>query len=63
MNMFSIWPQFGYQENPYSNQTLPSSDAGDQLLVGRDREVADLQRKIGSGGTHPSVEGPTGVGK
>ncbi|MDP9401989.1 MAG: ATP-binding protein [Actinomycetota bacterium] len=63
MSLFSIWPRLGFRENPYSNQTLPPDEAGDRLLVGRDREVAELQRKIGSDGTHPSVEGPAGVGK
>jgi len=62
-NPFSIWPQFGFRENPYSNLNLPGDEVGDRLLVGRDREVAQLQRKIGSMGTHPTVEGQAGVGK
>lgn len=63
MSLFSIWPQFGFRENPYSHETLPANEEGDYLLVGRDREVQELQRKIGSGGTHASLEGPIGVGK
>ncbi|SFP61432.1 hypothetical protein SAMN05660464_3692 [Geodermatophilus dictyosporus] len=62
-NPFSIWPQFGFAENPYSNLNLPGDTVGDRLLVGRDQEVGQLQRRIGSMGTHPTVEGPAGVGK
>src|SRR5215217_7770311 len=61
--MFSIWPQFGFRENPYDNQGLPGDETGDHLLVGRETEVAEVQRKIASAGTHPSVEGLAGVGK
>lgn len=63
MNLFSIWPEFGFRENPYSNAGLPGDETGDFLLTGRDREVAELQRKIGSTGTQPAVEGLAGVGK
>lgn len=63
MSLFSIWPNFGFAENPYSNNTLPADEVGDHLLVGRDREVDELMRRIGSDGIHPSIEGPTGVGK
>lgn len=62
-NPFSIWPQFGFTENPYSNLNLPGDEVGDRLLVGRDAEMGQLQRRIGSMGTHPTVEGPAGVGK
>ena len=62
-NPYSIWPQFGFRENPYSNLNLPGDEVGDRLLVGRDRDVEQLQRRIGSMGTHPTVEGPAGVGK
>jgi hypothetical protein len=63
MSLFSIWPQFGFRENPYDNERLPGDDVGDHLLVGRDREVAAIQRGIASDGTHPCVEGPAGIGK
>ncbi len=63
MSLFSIWPEFGFRENPYSNAGLPGDETGDFLLTGRDREVAELQRKIGSTGTQPTVEGLAGVGK
>lgn len=63
MTLFSIWPSFGFSENPYSNTTLAGDEVGDALLVGRDAEVHALHAAIGSGGLHPSVEGMTGVGK
>lgn len=61
--MFSIWPQFGFRENPYNNRNLPADETGHALLVGRDEEIATVQRKIAGAGTHPSVEGTSGVGK
>jgi hypothetical protein len=54
---------FGFEENPYDNQGLPGDETGDHLLVGREAEIAEVQRKIASAGTHPSVEGLAGVGK
>jgi hypothetical protein len=63
VSAFSIWPQLGFRENPYSNQNLPADESGDALLVGREAEVGEVQRKIASSGTHPSVEGLAGVGK
>ena len=63
VNPFSIWPQFGFRENPYNNLNLPGDVVGNALLVGRDNEVGQIQRRIGSMGTHPTIEGPAGVGK
>jgi hypothetical protein len=63
VSLFSIWPQFGFRENPYDNDRLPGNEVGDRLLVGRDAEVAAVQRAIASAGTHPGVEGPAGIGK
>lgn len=63
MSLFGIWERFGLQENPYSQATLEADEVGNRLLVGRDREVGVLQSAIGSGGSHPTVEGPIGAGK
>jgi hypothetical protein len=63
MASFSIWPAFGFRENPYDNAGLPGNEQGDYLLVGRDAEVARVQRELASGGVYPSVEGPAGTGK
>lgn len=60
---FNIWPKFGFDRNPYGNEPLPATEEGSKLLVGRDHLVSEIQASIASGGTHPSVEGPVGVGK
>lgn len=63
MSLFSIWPSFGFEANPYSQDTLSADKTGDQLLVGRDAESDDLARLIGTEGSFPTLEGPIGVGK
>lgn len=63
MSRFGVWGRFGFRENPYSEATLPADEVGDRLLAGRDREIAQLQMRIGSSGTFPAVEGPIGAGK
>lgn len=63
MAIFGVWSRFGFRENPYSEATLPADESGHRLLVGRDAEILDIQTRIGSGGTHPSIEGPIGAGK
>lgn len=63
MAIFGVWSRFGFRENPYSEATLPPEESGHRLLVGRDTEILDIQTRIGSAGTHPSVEGPVGAGK
>jgi hypothetical protein len=63
MAIFGVWSRFGFRENPYSEATLPADENGHRLLVGRDAEIMDIQSRIGSGGTHPAVEGPIGAGK
>lgn len=61
--IFGVWSRFGFRANPYSEATLPADESGHRLLAGRDREIENIQLRIGSGGTHPSVEGPIGAGK
>lgn len=63
MSLFSIWPSFGFESNPYSQETLSSDKTGDQLLVGRDDESIQLAQLIGTDGSFPTLEGPIGVGK
>lgn len=59
----SIWTDFGFRENPYSTSQLPASEEGEQLLVGRDDELARLKRVLTATESHPTVEGDNGVGK
>lgn len=63
MGSFDIWKDFGFIENPYSQSTLKADDVGNKLLAGRDTEIRSLQKRIGTTGAHPSVEGPIGAGK
>ncbi len=62
-SLFNIWPDFGFESNPYSQETLTADSIGDDLLVGRDSESSRIQRLIGTDGSFPTVEGPIGVGK
>lgn len=62
-SLFNIWPDFGFESNPYSQETLTADSVGDELLVGRDSESSRIQRLIGTDGSFPTVEGPIGVGK
>ena len=63
MALFSIWQDFGFSANPYSQETLTPDPKGDALLVGRDKESGRIQRLIGTDGPFPTIEGPIGVGK
>lgn len=58
-----MWNEFGFSQNPYSHQPVSSDEVGLRLLVGRDRELTTLTRRIQAGGGIPTLEGPNGVGK
>jgi hypothetical protein len=59
----TIWTDLGFRDNPYASQPLPATEAGDALLVGRERESRTLAVKLGSESLHPTLEGANGVGK
>lgn len=59
----SVWERLGFSDNLYATPPLPGTAEGSRLLVGRDREVEDLQDHWASYDTHASVEGANGVGK
>lgn len=63
MPSFDIWSNFGFSNNPYSQETLPATDVGDRLLAGRSALIDEAQRLIGTRGTTPTFEGPIGAGK
>jgi hypothetical protein len=58
-----VWEKFGFDQSPYTTEPVPATEEGDQLLVGREAEIAKLESRIISGGTHPTLEGDNGVGK
>ena len=59
----SLWVELGFRENPYETSPIPPTEEGNELLVGRDRELQRLLREIRSTDTHPTLEGDNGVGK
>lgn len=63
MPAFDLWTNFGFERNPYSQDTLSASAEGSSLLAGRVDAVQVVQRRIGSEGAYLSVEGPIGAGK
>lgn len=58
-----IYQKWGFSSSPFQTTSLPPSELGDRLLVGRENEVASLIRKIASGPKLATLEGLNGVGK
>src|SRR5262245_26156871 len=58
-----VWGAFGFRERPYRTKHAPATEEGDQLVVGREIELARLENRIVASGTHPTLEGDNGVGK
>jgi hypothetical protein len=58
-----LYESWGLTRSPFETASLPSSELGDRLLVGRDSEVNSLTRKITSGTKMATLEGLNGVGK
>jgi hypothetical protein len=58
-----VWHHFGFRHSPYTTEPMPLTEEGDQLLVGREAEIARLESRILSGGNHPTLEGDNGVGR
>lgn len=54
--------EFGFVKNPYDTMAL-SSEEGDKLLVGREREVDFLTQQLTSSSMIPLLYGENGVGK
>lgn len=61
--MSSIWPEFGFRESLYASTPIPPSAEGENLLVGRERELKQLRVRLASSTLHPTIEGENGVGK
>ncbi len=58
-----IYESWGFKANPFSPTSLPASELGQRLLVGRAKELKSLNVKIQSGPKLATVEGLNGVGK
>lgn len=57
----SLWNDLGFTDNPYSPKPIAPDETG--ARVGRDVEVGRLVEYLRSAHTHPTIEGPNGVGK
>jgi hypothetical protein len=57
------YTRWGFRSAPFEQRSLPPSQLGAQLLVGRDRELHQLEDRLR--GTHKAavVEGLNGIGK
>jgi hypothetical protein len=58
-----FWLQLGFRQSPYATDPLPGDEEGENLLVGRESELAALMHAIVFGTGHASIDGPNGVGK
>ncbi|WKN20383.1 hypothetical protein [Azotobacter vinelandii] len=59
----SLWNDLGFSDNPYSPRPIQGDEQGVRLLIGREKELKRLTTYLKSSDTHPTVEGPNGVGK
>lgn len=59
----TIWNDLGFRQSLYAVDPVPATEEGEELLVGRDAELEQLRMYLGSSNTHPTIEGPNGVGK
>lgn len=60
MNIYQEW---GFVDSPFQVTPLPPSELGENLLVGREKELESLSRKLFNPPKIATVEGLNGVGK
>ena len=58
-----IYESWGFKGSPFQTTSLPASELGEKLLVGRDNELNTLMRRIASPPKLATLEGLNGVGK
>jgi len=58
-----VYQDWGFSGSPFQTTSLPPSELGEKLLVGRDTEMGILRRRIMSAPKLATVEGLNGVGK
>jgi len=58
-----LYQEWGFIGSPFQTTSLPPSELGERLLVGRARELESLERKISSAPKIATLEGLNGVGK
>ncbi|WP_157651278.1 hypothetical protein [Dechloromonas denitrificans] len=58
-----IYQTWGFKSSPFQTTSLPPTELGETLLVGRNKELESLVRKIASPPKLATLEGLNGVGK
>jgi len=58
-----IYDDWGFEGSPFQQTSLPASELGNRLLVGRDKEVTMLMGRIESAPKIAVLEGLNGIGK
>jgi hypothetical protein len=60
MNIYQEW---GFEDSPFQVTPLPASELGENLLIGRGKELDSLRRKLFNPPKIATIEGLNGVGK
>jgi hypothetical protein len=58
-----IYNEWGFTEPPFQSTALPANEIGERLLVGRQRELGLVRRRLSNPPKIVTVEGPNGIGK
>lgn len=58
-----IYENWGFTGSPFQTTSLPPSELGEKLLVGRGIELGTLMRRLSSPPKLATLEGLNGVGK
>ena len=58
-----IYEKWGFNGSPFQTTSLPPTELGRKLLVGRDNELSTLMRRIAAPPKLATLEGLNGVGK
>ncbi len=58
-----MYEEWGFSGSPFQTTSLPASELGEKLLVGREEDLARLMRRVKSAPKMATVEGLNGVGK
>lgn len=59
----SIYTDWGFTGNPFQTTVLTPDELGEGLLIGRDKELGTLKKRILNPPRLPTLEGMNGVGK
>ena len=60
--MSEFYTDWGFTESPFNTEALEATAEGEKILVGREREITKLGKRLGSKKI-TVVEGPNGIGK